>query len=300
MVAMSEMMGCFMKTVGLFTNIEKDPYLVYTKKVSGILHSYGFEVVIPQSVIDILRTDIPNTRVGNILDDTDMIISLGGDGTFLKIARMVYEKAIPILGVNLGNLGFLTDIDKDNIQEAIKSISSGEYRIESRMMLDMEIVRNGEIIASDTALNDIVISRGALSRIVYTETFINDVFVDTYPGDGLIVSSPTGSTAYSLSAGGPITEPDNDLIIMTPICPHILYTRSIIVDSSKIVKTVLNHKNIHAAMVTVDGQTGYEAVCGDIILTKKSPCRLNLIKCKTPDFFSILRNKIYYRGGSVG
>lgn len=288
-----------MKTVGLFTNIEKDPYFVYTKKVSGILHSFGFEVIIPQSITDILRTDIPGTKVGDILDGTDMIISLGGDGTFLKIARMVYEKSIPLLGVNLGNVGFLTDIDKENLYEAIKSIAVGEYRIESRMMLDMEIIRNEVVIASDTALNDIVVSRGALSRIVYTETYIDDVFVDMFPGDGLIVSSPTGSTAYSLSAGGPIAEPDNDLIIVTPICPHILYTRSFIVDSSKVVKTVLNRKNYHAAMVTVDGQTGYEAVCGDIILTKKSQFKLNLVKCKTPDFFSILRNKIYYRGGSV-
>ncbi|MDD4493387.1 MAG: NAD(+)/NADH kinase [Eubacteriales bacterium] len=285
-----------MKKIGLYVNTEKDRDLLYTKKISEILLQYGFEVVISDETASKLQESTRGIKGGDILSNSDLIISLGGDGTFLRVARMTFGMNIPLLGVNLGSLGFLTEVDKNHIQNVMQSLAKGDYEIEKRMMLEVQIERDGETIAVDTALNDIVISRGALSKIVYLKTYINNDFVEMYPGDGLIVSSPTGSTAYSLSAGGPIVEPDTELMIMTPICPHILYTRSFIIESSRIVKTVIDQRNQNEAMVTVDGQAGYEVKGGDVVFVKKSQTKFSLVKCNTPNFFSILRNKIYYRG----
>jgi NAD+ kinase len=171
--------------------------------------------------------------------------------------------------------------------------------VEERMMLETSIIRDNKVIGRDTALNDIVISRGALSRILHVKTYINDVFVDMFPGDGLIVSSPTGSTAYSLSAGGPIVEPDIDLIIVSPICPHILYSRSFITAGDRKVKAVIDEAYSHKAMVTVDGQKGHEIRGGDIIEVKKSIHTIKLIRINPKNFYNILRSKIYFRGESL-
>ncbi len=288
-----------MKTIGLYVNTDKDPGCSYSKMITGILTGYGFKVIVSSKIASEFGTRIQGVVEGDILTGSDMIISLGGDGTFLRVARSVYSKNIPVLGVNLGSLGFLTDIDRENAPEALYSISKGDFSIEKRMMLSVQIMREGKLIAENVALNDAVISSGALSRTLYVKTYINDLFVDMFPGDGLIISSPTGSTAYSLSAGGPIVEPDTQLMIITPICPHILYTRSFIIEGSRVVKVVIDESNQHDAMVTIDGQIGYEVRRGDVVTVSRSQYEFNLVKCKAPDFFSILRNKIYFRGGGA-
>lgn len=286
----------FMKRIGIHTNIERDKHCFHTRKLAVSLDSMGAVVVLPPDLFE--KTDVAgiNIQAGDILKDTEAVVCLGGDGTFLKTARMVYKKGIPVLDINLGRMGFLTDIDKNEIDSAARCIMSDEFRIEQRMMLDIQIVRENEVIGRDTALNDAVISRGALSRILHVSTYINETFVDVFPGDGLIISSPTGSTAYSLSAGGPVVEPDTDMIIVTPICPHILYTRSFIADAGRVIKAVVEENYQHEAMVTIDGQKGYETRGGDIVTIKKSPYSTRVMKCRTKSFFDVLRSKIYYRG----
>lgn len=292
-----------MKNIGVLVNTDRDVDLKYTKVLVENLCEARVNAILLSEIAD--KLDINNNYIvktseqKEILEESEIIICLGGDGTFLKAARAVYKKNLPILGINLGNLGFLTEIEKNEIEDAVNCLISGKYILEERMMLESTIIRDGNVLGKDTALNDIVISRGALSRILRVKTYINDVFVDMFPGDGLIVSSPTGSTAYSLAVGGPIVEPDIDIIIVSPICPHILYSRSIITASDRKVKAVIDEDYSHDAMVTVDGQMGYEIRGGDIVEVEKSSHTIKLIRINPKSFYNILRTKIYFRGESL-
>ncbi|MGI6778066.1 MAG: NAD(+)/NADH kinase [Acetivibrionales bacterium] len=285
--------------VGIIVNREKDKNLKYTKILIESLKKRGADI---KACSDILReTNIKAEGLDEegVFDNSDIIICLGGDGSFLGVARKVYKRNIPILGINLGALGFLTEVEKKDIDKAVECIIGGKYSIEERMMLETEILREDRILGKDIALNDVVISRGALSRILHVSTYINGTFVDSFPGDGLIVSTPTGSTGYTLSTGGPIVEPDVDIIIVSPICPHILYSRSFITTGDRTVKAVIQENYSHSAMVTVDGQKGYEVRGGDVVTVKKSEYKVKLVRINTRNFFNILRSKIYYRGEKV-
>jgi NAD+ kinase len=288
-----------MKIIGIIANKDKDLDFKYTKVLYEAVSNKGGYPKVSSNVAKIIGVEDENLTEDSVLDISDIIICLGGDGTFLKVARKAYKKEVPILGINLGSMGFLTEAEKSDIQSTVNCLYKGRYIVEERMMLQTRIIRDGNIIGKDIALNDIVISRGALSRILHVKTYINDTFVDSFPGDGLIISSPTGSTAYSLSAGGPIVEPDMSLIIVTPICPHILYSRSFITTGDRLVRAVVDENYSHTAMVTVDGQEGYEIRGGDTIETKKAPYSVNLIRINSKNFYNILRTKIYYRGESL-
>lgn len=288
-----------MRRIGIITNEQKDKDLRFTRMLVESIAANGGHVKIQSDIADRLGIKDEKLDEEAVLSESDVMICLGGDGTFLKVSRKAHKKELPILGINLGSMGFLTEVEKKDIDEAVKHIINGTYEIETRIMLQAKVLRDGIILGEDTALNDIVISRGALSRILHVKTYINNVFVDSFPGDGLIVSSPTGSTAYSLSCGGPIVEPDLDLIIVTPICPHILYTRSFITSGSRTVKVIVDESYSHTAMVTVDGQEGYEIHGGDIIEIRKAESTVKLIRINPRDFFSILRKKIYYRGENL-
>jgi NAD+ kinase len=287
-----------MKTIGIITNIDRDPDFQYTIQLADSVKRHG----------GIVRTDAElHARAGigepmsedDIFDDCDLVVCLGGDGTFLKVAKRVYSKGLPILGINLGNLGFLTEVDRNDIDLAIEQLFNNNYTIEERMMLEAVICRKGEAPIHDIGLNDAVITRGAISRIVHVKTYVNDVFVDSFPGDGLIISSPTGSTAYSLSAGGPIVEPDTNLLLITPICPHILYSRSFVTKADSVVRAVIDEDFKHNAIVALDGQEGHDIRGGDIVEVKRSPYTTKLVKMNSRNFFNILRAKIYYRGESL-
>jgi len=296
-----------MKVIGVIVNKNRDIALKYTSILANNIAEMGAKVLLLRGIPEELSLNessslnsfVELSNEKEIIDNAEIVISLGGDGSFLKVARMAYEKDLPILGINLGSLGFLTEIEKDDIKSAVSNLLNGNYIVEKRMMLDGSIIRDGKVIANDTALNDIVISRGALSKILHLRAYLNDEFVDMFPGDGLIVSSPTGSTAYSLSAGGPIVEPNINLIIMSPICPHILYSRSIVTADDRIVKVVVDEDFAHEAMVTVDGQEGYEIKGGDIIIIEKSKYKTNLVRINPLNFFDVLRMKIYFRGECV-
>lgn len=225
--------------------------------------------------------------------DFDMVISLGGDGTILRTARALAEYEVPILGVNLGNLGFLTGVERYGYEEALKKISKGSYKIEERMMLK-GILRSKEKEYNFTSLNDIVISKGTLSRIVRYDITVDNNFYTCFTADGVIVSTPTGSTAYALSAGGPIIYPTLSLIELTPICPHSPGLRSLVLDSRSEVRIGIK-KGSESVFLTVDGQESLQL--DDIndltVLLSKNKCKL--IRLDNYDYFNLLRKKIIWK-----
>lgn len=288
-----------MKTIGIITNIDRDLDLIYTKLLADSIKKRGGRVLMTDELSDKAGISGKCGNEDSVFNNSEIVVCLGGDGTFLKVARKVYIKELPMLGINLGNLGFLTEVDRNDIDFAIEQLFNNNYIIEERMMLEAAICRKGEAPVYDVALNDVVITRGAISRIIHIKTYVNGVFVDSFPGDGLIVSSPTGSTAYSLSAGGPIVEPDTNLLLITPICPHILYSRSFVIKSDSVVRAVVDEDFHHDAMVTLDGQDGHLISGGDMVEIRKSPYSIKVVKMNSRNFFNVLRTKIYYRGESL-
>lgn len=230
-----------------------------------------------------LRTDIPSLA--------DAVIVLGGDGTMLSVSRLVAEKGIPILGINLGSMGFITEINCDEIYDAVEKMLMNNCTIEERIMLSAEVLRNGEKIAEYTVLNDVVLNKGALARIIDLETYINDVYVSTFKADGLIISTPTGSTAYSLSAGGPILYPTLDNIIMTPICSHTLTTRPLVLPDDFKIRIILRTLS-EDVFLTIDGQVGFSLRLDDTIEITKSLYKTKLFLPLERNYFDVLRTKL--------
>ncbi len=282
--------------IGVISNNDKDRDFRYTGILIGSIIKKGGTALFSDEISEGLKFKKNNVSEMDVFNNSDIIICIGGDGTFLQVAREVYDKGIPLLGINLGNLGFLTEIDKNDIDAAVEKILSNKFDVEERMMLEVTVTSRKNRIINDIALNDVVISRASLSRILHLKTYINDSYIDSFPGDGLIVSSPTGSTAYSLSAGGPIVEPDTELIIVTPICPHILYSRSYITTANRIVKVTLDESYSHEAMITVDGQRGYAILGGDVVEIRKASQSVKIIRVNPRNFFNVLHTKIFERG----
>lgn len=223
----------------------------------------------------------------------EIILVFGGDGTFLEVARMACKHGTPILGLNLGGLGFLTEITVDEIYAMTERIISGDYEIENRKMLSATIRRGDNNIGTYEVLNDVVINKGAVARIIDLAIFINGSHVTTYKADGIILSTPTGSTAYSLSAGGPIVHPGLPVIIVTPICPHTLTNRPLIVPSDmKVEIKVSTHEP--DTYLTLDGQIGVRLNTGDEVEVHKSALSVKLIKSPFRDFFTILKTKLMW------
>lgn len=284
-----------MKNIGVITNREKDIGFAYTNQLIESIKKYGGQAVLPAPSARSGMDGLDN-EVEEICGKCDLIICLGGDGTFLKTSRTAYLYDLPILGINLGSLGFLTDIEKGEIDKAVESIFNNNFHIEERMILSSKIYKDGKLFAQDVAINDVVISRAGIPRILHLSTYVDDNFFDMFPGDGLVVSTPTGSTAYSMSAGGPIAEPNAKLIIVTPICPHILYSRSFISSDDRRIKVCVSDGFEHTALVTVDGQKNYEITGGDYIEIEKKPnAAVKILKIHSKNFFTVLRNKIYNR-----
>ena len=231
-----------------------------------------------------------------IADKSNIVIALGGDGTLLRAARAVGDRLTPILGVNVGSLGFLTEVAVTEMYEALEEIAADGYKYEDRMNVDAVVLRNGERIASFTALNDTVINKGALSRVIELKTAVDRSYLATYTADGLIVSTPTGSTAYSLSAGGPIVNPSMEAIIATPICPHTLAVRPMILAPNQELSVDLWAGNsVHGepeVTLTVDGQVGFHLVSDDRVIFTKSERKTRLVLSGYRTFYEVLREKL--------
>lgn len=287
-----------MKNICVIPNIHKDKDLKMTKSLVNWIIEHGNNPVLN----DVIASKIGYTQHGRcsseIFECSDFIVVLGGDGTILNVARQCASYSTPILGVNLGHLGFLAEVDDKDVFDAVEKIINGEYSIDRRMMLEASAVKNNMEVVNFIALNDIVVTRGSFSRMVKLKTFVNEQYLDTYMADGIIISSPTGSTAYSLSAGGPIVYPNLELFVITPICPHTLHSRSIIVSEKDRVKLEIAGDN-QDVMITTDGQQGYKLNSGDTIYIRKSTKYTNLIRLKNTNFFDLLRNKLSERNINI-
>ena len=220
----------------------------------------------------------------------DLLIVLGGDGTLLSMARAVGDLGVPLLGVNLGGLGFLTATTLDEMFPALEAYLGGRMEIEERMLLAARVIRNGQTLCEYAALNDVVITKSAMSRIIDLSVSVEGRYATAYRADGLIISTPTGSTAYSLSAGGPILFPTMDAIVLTPICSHTLTNRPIVVPGTdRIEVTLLADQEV---MATMDGQVGVGLREGDTVEIRKAASRIRLVRFPQKDFFSVLRTKL--------
>ena len=224
-------------------------------------------------------------------DGADFIIVLGGDGTLLSVSRNLKGRDVPILGVNLGGLGFLTEISVEELPSMIEKILQGDYDVSRRIMLDVKVRREKEDVFEFSILNDAVITKDALARIIDIETYVNDEYLTTFKGDGLIVSTPTGSTGYSLAAGGPLLYPSMKNIIVTPICPHMLTNRPIILPEEAAIRAILMSMD-EKVILTLDGQVGFPLKYFDEVIVKKSPHTISLIKSSSKGYFEILRTKL--------
>jgi NAD+ kinase len=220
----------------------------------------------------------------------DLVVVLGGDGTLLSMARAVGDLGVPLLGVNLGGLGFLTAPTLEEMVPALEALLAGRMAADERMMLTTRVVRNGQRLCEYAALNDVVITKAAMSRIIDLAVSVEGQHATEYRADGLIISTPTGSTAYSLSAGGPILFPTMDAIVLTPICSHTLTNRPIVLPGMHRVEvTLLADQEV---MVTVDGQVGVNLKQGDTVEVVKAAARIRLVRFPQKDFFSVLRTKL--------
>ncbi len=221
----------------------------------------------------------------------EMIIVLGGDGTLLSVARQVWNRNIPILGVNLGGLGFLTEVTLDELYPVLEKVLQDDFILNEREVLNAGVIRNGKRVAEFIVLNDAVINKGALARIIDLETTINGEYLSTFRSDGLIISTPTGSTAYNLSAGGPIVYPSLHTIIITPICPHTLTIRPIIIPDDVKIRALLKSSNEEVTL-TLDGQQGFTLEFEDVVEVRKAEGRILLIKSPYRHYFELLREKL--------
>ena len=222
---------------------------------------------------------------------SDLLIVLGGDGTLLSAARLSAVREVPILAVNLGGLGFLTTVSLDELYPILEEIFSNKHRISERVMLQSEIIRAGNVILRQVALNDAVLNKAALARIMDLELRVNGQYVTTYKADGLIVSTPTGSTAYSLAAGGPIVYPLVEAFVVTPICPHTLTNRPLVIPDSAKIEIEFKSED-DSVFLTLDGQVGIELAKGDHIQIGKAPEKLRLVRPSIKSYFEILRSKL--------
>ncbi|MDA8430670.1 MAG: NAD(+)/NADH kinase [Geobacteraceae bacterium] len=227
-----------------------------------------------------------------IRDQAELVVVLGGDGTLISVARLFSSRDVPILGVNLGSLGFLTEITVEELYTRLEKCLEGNPRVSERMMLEVTLHREGQQIEKCNVLNDMVINKGALARIVDLETKVNRHFLTTYKADGLIVSTPTGSTGYSLSAGGPIIHPLMSCIVITPICPHTLTNRPIVVTDESIISITVASSFDEKVYLTLDGQVGFELREGDSVEIRKALTTTALVMSRSREYFEILRTKL--------
>jgi len=233
----------------------------------------------------------PSVSRDDLATAVDLAVVLGGDGTLLLGARVFSPSGVPILGINMGRLGFLTDTNSEHMLDVLESFFSGDYDIEERLMLEGEVLRGESVLGPSSALNDLVVNKGALSQVIRLETRVNDQLVSNYLADGIIFATPTGSTAYGLSVGGPIVAPNTEVMLVAPICPHLLTNRPLVVSASSIVDCILAEAR-GEVYLTIDGQEGFLLLPGDRIRVRCAAHRARLVKVRSRDFFDILRAKM--------
>lgn len=278
----------------VIANSQKDMDFAMADKISEYIIAKGGTCVCQKRDIGKEGIKYNSADASLIPEGTECVIVLGGDGTLIQAARDLSSINVPVFGINIGTLGYLTEIDMEQAFPAIDRIMADEYNIDTRMILRGIVYRGDDKLYSDIALNDIVINRMGSLKIINFDIFVNGEYLITYPADGLIVSTPTGSTAYNLSAGGPIVRPQTDCIVMTPVCPHVLNKSSVIFGGEDVleVRMTQSRSGVEERVVTFDGTDYINLVSGDRIVISRSDTRASLIRIGKHNFLQILRNKL--------
>ncbi len=284
-----------MKTVAVIPNTVKDPGYKYTRIVLEILA--GRAEILMDNAHSALSPLAACVTQEQMFERADIAVILGGDGTILTVAGEISRHDIPVLGINIGHFGFLAEVEPNAIEACLDRLLSGDYRIEDRMMLQANIRRDNTPLAAFHALNDVVVARASFSRLLNLKTMVDGHILDSFVSDGVILSTPTGSTAYSLSAGGPILDPALGAILITPICPHTMHTRSVVLPSDKEIVVEIGAYGGHDSFVTVDGKKGISVKEGDLVTVTRSPYTTKLIKISDTTFYNTIRRKLNERDG---
>ena len=283
------------KTIGIIVNREKEGAVQYVRSMIQWLEEKENRVLVTNWLGKrIHRDDLVADRkqMGEI---SNLVISLGGDGTLCRAARDFAPYEVPLLGINFGGLGFLTEIPISRYRQGLKKILAEDYRTEKRLMLEANLIRNKKKIETCLALNDVVISKRGIPRIINLKTFVGGEFITTYSADGLVISTPTGSTAYSLSTGGPVVHPNLGVVILSPICAHTLAVRPLIISETDEIDVIVEPSS-GKTLLTLDGQVVYDLEEEDIIRVKKASSQATLIRLKEKFFFRMLQTKLGWTG----
>jgi NAD+ kinase len=289
--AISSPVSAPVRAVGIISRPRREDIAAVAPGLLSWLQERGVNVFLDRETAECAPSSCEVKAREEISALADLLIVLGGDGTLLAAARLLGERKVPILPVNLGGLGFLTSVTLDDLYPVLEQAIKGEARYSERVLLESRVMREGKPFHCARALNDAVLNKAALARIIDLELRVNDEFVTNYKADGLIVATPTGSTAYSLSAGGPIMYPIVSAFVITPICPHTLTNRPLVIpDSAKIeIGFAASQAPIY---LTVDGQVGVELHANDVVALSAAPERLRLVRPQEKTYFSVLRDKL--------
>jgi NAD+ kinase len=284
-----------MKGIGIYAKCSHPDAVHVAAEVVDWLAKRGREVFLEEALARQLPGRGPGYERRQIPAMVDLIVVLGGDGTLISVARQIAradcDRDIPILGVNLGSLGFLTEITRDEMFPCLEKVFRGDFKLSRRMMLEAVILRDGRDFKRFRVLNDIVLNKGAIARIVDMKVWVDDAYLTTFKADGLVIATPTGSTAYNLSAGGPIISPGLHCFVISPICPHMLANRPLIVSDAATIRIEVKCKDEHVVF-TADGQVAVELQAGDLIQVSKARRGTMLIDSPSRDYFEVLRTKL--------
>ncbi len=283
-----------MKKVVMTPNPYRDKYFNYAKQAESILKEVGIETKTCLAFEVDKTFRLPdNVKIHDLneeLRDADLLICFGGDGTILHASKAAMKADIPVLGVNIGTMGFMAELESSEL-EALRRLASGEYTIEERMMLHVVAEHEGEVVLVEDALNDAVITKGAVARTVQMEVSCDGVEIMAFGGDGVIVCTPTGSTAYSMSAGGPIVEPNANNIIVTPICAHDVQTKTVVTAPSRTITVEIGRIGRKNAFLSVDGGRALRLASGDKVTITQSRNTTKLMHLSQRSFFDVMKNK---------
>lgn len=283
------------RTIGLFGKYGSKDVGHVIERLCAFVRERGLQVLLEHATAEFMEQTCADSRpLASIGQEIDLAIVVGGDGTMLHVARNLARFGVPLIGVNLGHLGFLTDISTERMYEELTRILDGDFETEERILLESEVVRDGKVLQAANAFNDVVINKGQLARLIEFETWLDGEFVNSTRADGIIIATPTGSTAYALSAGGPILHPTLPAIVLVPICPHTLSDRPLAVSSDShvvIVMTSTAHQNAH---VTLDGQTNFSIQDNDRVQVRRAERPVTLIHPSRRNHYDVLRAKLHW------
>ncbi len=285
-------------SIGLMGRLGTQEVLDTVRHLREFLHARGCRVLLEEELAARVGAGADEIRSRETIGaHCGLVIVVGGDGSMLGAARALARQDVPVLGVNRGRLGFLTDISPQHLEEQLEAVLAGHFVIESRFLLDVLVTRGGTVMARGDALNDVVVTSGISARMIEFDLHVDDQFVYTQRSDGLIVSTPTGSTAYSLSGGGPIMHPGLDALVLVPMFPHSLGSRPLVVHGNSHVRILIKeHNDLHPG-ITCDGQLNFSASPGDVIKIHKKPERLSLLHPVEHNFYAICRAKLGWGSG---